>query len=148
MQSELKDQEIVQTLKETFNMDFVKELNEQYLKSFTTIVNETTNSFTLLSTHMKEATLELKNTLEKIEERKESVNAVSTIKKNIEGFNENAKSLHRAMEKFDGTVDHTFDKIDAEVGQIVEKLGSFSRVIVEQNQEILSNLTTLKEDRK
>ncbi len=148
MQSELKDQEIVQTLKETFNMDFVKELNEQYLKNFTAIVNETTNSFTQLSTHMKEATLELKKTLEKIEERQESVNAVATIKENIEGFNENAKNLQRVMEKFDDTVDHTFDKIDTEVGEIVKKLGSFSHVITEQNQEILSNLATLKENRE
>ena len=148
MQSELKDQEIVQTLKETFNMDFVKELNEQYLKSFTSIVNEATKSFTQLSNHMKEANLELKNTLEKIEEKKEGVDAVLIMKENIEGFSENAKNLHRAMEKFDGTVDHTFDKIDVEVGQIVEKLGSFSRIIAEQNQEILSHLTTLKENRK
>jgi len=87
MQSELKDQQIVQTLKEMFNMDFIKELNEQYLKSFTTIVNDTTNSFTQLSDHMQNASSELRVTLDKVHDRQESVNAVTTIRENIEGFN-------------------------------------------------------------
>ena len=64
MQSELKDQEIVQTLKETFNMDFIKELNEQYLKNFTAIVESTTNSFSSLSEHMRETSSELRDTIE------------------------------------------------------------------------------------
>jgi len=148
MQSELKDQEIVQTLKETFNMDFIRELNEQYLKNFSTIMQETNTSFTALTKQMQDASHALRVTLDKVHERQESVNAVSTIKENIEGFNSNAKTLQKAMERFDGTVDHTFEKIDTEVGQIVEKLGSFSQHIAEQNQMILGNLATLKEDKK
>ncbi len=147
-QSELKDQEIVQTLKEMFNMDFIKELNEQYLKNFTTVVNDTTNSFTQLADHMQSASAELRITLDKVHDRQESVNAVSNMKENIEGFNSNAKSLQRSMERFDGTVDHTFDKIDSEVGQIVEKLSAFARIISEQNQMILNNMASLKEDKK
>jgi len=147
-QSELKDQEIVQTLKEMFNMDFIKELNEQYLKNFTTIVNDTTTSFTELTKHMQSASGELRITLNKIHDRQESVNAVSTIKENIEGFNSNAKNLQRAMERFDVTVEHTFDKIDSEVGEAVEKLSAFARIISEQNQMILNNMASLKEDKK
>ncbi|MDQ7083740.1 MAG: MotA/TolQ/ExbB proton channel family protein [Sulfurovum sp.] len=93
MQSELKDQQIVQTLKETFNMDFIKELNEQYLKNFTTIINDTTNSFTKLTVHMQEASSELRETLENVQTRKESVIAVQAMEKNIAGFNENAKKF-------------------------------------------------------
>ncbi len=148
MQSELKDQKIVQTLKETFNMDFIKELNEQYLKNFTVIVNDTNTSFTQLSNHMKEASVELKETLEKVHNRQESVNAVSTIRENIEGFNSNAKNLQVSMERFDGTIEHTFDKIDSEVGQIVEKLSEFATVLSEQNQMILQSLADQKEDKE
>jgi len=145
MQSELKDQEIVQTLKETFNLDFIKELNEQYLRNFTTILHETNNSFTELTEHMKAASSELRDTLDKVQGREESINAVSTIRENIEGFNTTAKTLQTSMDRFDTTVDHTFDKIDTEVGQIVEKLTTFARIISEQNQMILSNMATLKE---
>ena len=146
MQSELKDQEIVQTLKETFNMDFIRELNEQYLKNFTTIVADTTEGFTQITKNMQAVSQDLRQTLDKIHDREESVNAVATIKENIEGFNTNAKNLERAMQRFDGSIEHTFEKIDEEVGEIVEKLATFARVISEQNQEIMKTLATLKEN--
>ncbi len=148
MQSELKDQQIVQTLKETFNLDFIKELNEQYLKNFTTIINDTTNSFTKLTVHMQEASSELRQTLDKVETRKESVFAVQSMEKNIAGFNENAKSLQKSMSYFDDSVDRTFDKIDGELGQAVEKLATFARIVSEQNQLILRNMATLKQQEK
>jgi len=146
MQSELKDQEIVQTLKETFNMDFIKELNEQYLKNFTAIVSSTTDSFTQLSEHMSQSSAELRDTLNRVHGRQESVNAVEIIKENIEGFNSNAKNLQHSMARFDGTVEHTFNKIDSEMGEIVEKLSTFASIISEQNQMILENLAIQKED--
>ena len=148
MQSELKDQQIVQTLKETFNMDFIKELNDQYLKNFTTIIHDTTNSFTKLTVHMQEASSELRDTLENIHHRQESIDAVATMERNIEGFNNNAQNLQKSMERFDGTVDHTFEKIDEELGQAVEKLASFAGIISEQNEQILENMATLKQQEK
>jgi len=148
MQSELKDQQIVQTLKETFNMDFIKELNDQYLKNFTTIIHDTTNSFTKLTVHMQEASSELRDTLENIHHRQASVDAVTAMEKNIEGFNENAENLQKSMERFDGSVDHTFEKIDEELGQAVGKLAEFARIISEQNEQILENTATLKQQEK
>ena len=148
MQSELKDQEIVQTLRETFNMDFIKELNEQYLKNFTAIVETTTNSFSSLNEHMRETSSELRDTLNHIHTRQESVNAVDTIKSNIEGFNSNSENLQKSLERFDGTVDHTFTKIDAEMGQIVEKLSTFATLISEQNQMIIEKTNSMQKDEK
>jgi hypothetical protein len=148
MQSELKDQRIVETLKETFNMDFIKELNDQYLKNFTTIINDTTNSFTKLTVHMQEASSELRDTLENLHARKETATSVNIMEESIAGFNDNAKNLQKSMEKFDGSVDHTFEKIDVELGQAVEKLATFARIVSEQNQLILKNMATLKQDEK
>lgn len=148
MQSELKDQQIVQTLKETFNMDFIRELNDQYLKNFTMIVHDTTDSFTKLTTHMREASSELRETLETIQKRQKSVDAIAIMEKNIEGFNENAKALQRTMERFDGSVEHTFETIDEELGQAVGKLATFARIISEQNQQILQNMAILKQQEK
>lgn len=148
MQSELKDQEIVQTLKETFNMDFIKELNEQYLRNFTMIINETNANFTEVAEHMKSASTNFTETLEKIREKEEYINGVSVMTENIEGFNQSAQTLQKTMERFDGSVDHTFEKIDTELGQAVEKLSSFARIISEQNQLILNNIATLKKGKK
>ena len=129
-------------------MDFIQELNEQYLKNFTAILNETTNSFTKLTVHMQEASSELRDTLENIQLRKESVDAVAMMEKNIQGFNSNAHNLQKSMDKFDASVEHTFDKIDAELGQAVDKLATFARIVSEQNQLILKNMATLKDEEK
>lgn len=139
MQSELKDQKIVQTLKETFDMNFIKEINEQYLKNFTTIMNETNNSFTQLTINMKEASSELHRTLEKINDKNESVNAVNIMLENMSSFNVNAHNLQTSMERFDKSVDHTFTMIDKELAQSVQKLTTFAQIISEQNQLILQN---------
>jgi hypothetical protein len=148
MQSELKDQKIVETLKETFDMNFIKQLNEEYLKSFTTIVQETSENFTKLTHHMQDASSDLSRTLRNIETKKEGVTALVHMQDNIEGFNKNAQNLQKSMEKFDGSVDHTFEKIDGELGQAIEKLTTFARIVSEQNQLILKNMATLKKQDK
>jgi biopolymer transport protein ExbB/TolQ len=148
MQSELKDHQIVETLRETFNLDFIQELNEQYLKNFTMIINDTTNSFTKLTAHMQEASSELRETLESLEVRKESARAVKEMEKNIAGFTQSSQSLQKSMQYFDESVDRTFDKIDEELAQSVEKLSTFARIISEQNQMIIKNMATLKQQEK
>ena len=148
MQSELKDQQIVQTLKDTFNINFINELNDQYLKNFTTIIQETSSNFTKLTTHMKEASLELRDTLKDIEEKQGTVDAASLMQKNMEEFSKNAKSLQKTMERFDVSVEHTFDTIDDELGLAVEKLSTFTRIISEQNQTILENMPIATTDIK
>ncbi|MDQ7083739.1 MAG: hypothetical protein Q9M36_01880 [Sulfurovum sp.] len=52
------------------------------------------------------------------------------------------------MHYFDDSVDRTFDKIDVELGQSVEKLATFARIVSEQNQLILKNMATLKQEQK
>ena len=148
MQSELKDQKIVETLKETFDMNFIKELNEQYLKNFTTIVEETSEHFTKLTYHMKDASSELRQTLDNLQIKKDGISAVTHMQKNIEGFNINAHNLQKTMDRFDGSVEHTFESIDKELGDAVEKLSTFGRIISEQNQLILENILRLKEQEK
>ena len=146
MQSELKDQALIKTLHETFNMNFIKDLNEQYLKNFTKVLEETSKNFTEVTTHMLSASEHLNTTLEKIHTREESIDAESVMKSNINAFNESAQNLQRSLERFDGTVEHTFEKIDSEMGKAIEKLSSFGQAISEQNQLILKKMPT--EDRE
>lgn len=144
MQSELKDHQIVQTLKDTFNMDFIKELNDQYLKNATTIINDTTNSFTKLTLRMQEASSDLRDTLEQIHKREAGIDAVALMQKNMAQFSQSAKMLETSMQRFDGTVEHTFDKIDEELAQSVDKLALFAQIVSEQNSLILKNINSLK----
>jgi ABC-type transporter Mla subunit MlaD len=97
---------------------------------------------------MQEASSELRDTLENIHMRKQSIDAVETMERNIEGFNNNAYNLQKSMERFDGTVNHTFVKIDEELGQAVEKLASFAHALSEQNDQVLEAMAALKQQEK
>ncbi|CAA6828439.1 MAG: Arginine/ornithine antiporter ArcD [uncultured Sulfurovum sp.] len=148
MQSALKDQEIVETLKETFNIDFIKQLNAQHLENYKAIAEETNNSFTKLSVNMEETSKVLTQTLERVYGKKETTNALLHMQDNFTAFNSNTQVLQHTMNRFDETMNHTFGEIDRELGQAVEKLGTFARIISEQNQLILNNIATLKENEK
>jgi len=124
MQSELKDQQIVQTLKETFSMDFIRDINEQYLKNFTAIMNEMSSNFTDLTVHLREASFELRETLEVIHETRDKT-------KNIE------KSKQDMIENFDDSMEHEFEKMN-------ERLEKFMEEVSTQNELILKNFPTLK----
>ncbi len=140
-QAELKDQKIIQTLKETFSLDFIRDLNEQYIKNYKTIIADTTNSFEMLSRHMHGASQELRNTLLALNSREESVNAVETIKTNIEAFNRNAATLADNLAKFDQSVHHTFESFDHELARAVQKLGEMTELIARQNAALAQQQT-------
>ncbi len=135
-QTELKDQKIIQTLRETFSLDFIRDLNEQYIKNYKTIIDDTTNSFEMLSHHMHDASQELRNTLLSLNNREESVNAVATIKENIEAFNSNAKALQYNLSHFDESVGKTFESLDREMANAVRKLGEMTELIARHNAAI------------
>jgi len=141
-QTELKDQKIIQTLRDTFSLDFIRDLNEQYIKNYKTIIDDTTNSFEMLSRHMHDASQELRNTLLALNNREESVNAVATIKENIEGFNANARALQENLQHFDRSVGHTFESLDHELAQAVQKLGEMTELIARQNAAIAGQQTS------
>ncbi len=141
MQTELKDQKIIQTLQETFSLDFIKDLNHQYIRNFKTIIDDTTNSFERVTNHMEAVSRDLRKTIEKIDERKESVEAVATVKKDIHHFIEGVSQLSLGLERFNGSVDHTFSKIDQELAGAVDRLGEFGEMIVEQNLSIQKKLS-------
>ena len=141
MQTELKDQKIIQTLQETFSLDFIKDLNNQYIRNFKTIIDDTTNSFERVTNHMESVSRDLRKTIEKIDERKESVEAVATVKKDIHQFIQGVDKLNGGLERFNGSVDHTFVKIDQELAGAVDKLGEMAEIIVTQNQTLQQKLS-------
>ena len=140
MQTELKDQKIIQTLQETFSLDFIKDLNNQYLRNFKTIINDTTNSFETITTHMESVSRDLRKTVEKIDDRRESLAALDAMKKDIRGFTQSVEKLSDGLGRFDGSVDHTFDKIDGELANAVGKLGEMADIIIQQNRELRKSI--------
>ena len=147
-QTELKDNQIVHTLKDIFNIDFIKKLNSQHTQSFSNIINEVNKSFSDIANDINSTSTELRLSLDKIHNRQENINAINLISQNIQGFNESAQTLQNTLKLFDRTVEHTFNNIDKEVGLVVEKLGTFSHTITNKSDEILNKISLDEQNKK
>jgi biopolymer transport protein ExbB/TolQ len=134
MESELKDQKIVRTLQETFNLDFIKEMNAQYMKNYQKIVEDTSRSFTLLADRMQEASRDLRETLTLLGDRREASEAEAMLRKNMESFARSARSLEQGLEHFDESVERSLEKIDFELASAIERLGRMTEMIARESQ--------------
>ena len=137
-QNDLRDQKLIQGLKDTFNLEFIKILNEKHLDNFQTIINETNKNFTTVTEHLQLVSTDLKDTIAQIHHSKNAVEANESIEKNLQHFTQTTARLQNSIERFDASLEKslnmTFHKIDDELGDVIIKLGNFSSTILEQNQ--------------
>ena len=59
------------------------------------------------------------------------------------GFTESVQSLSAGLGRFDGSVEHTFEKIDSELARAVGKLGEMAEIIITQNKELRQNISDI-----
>ena len=128
-------------LKETFNLDFIKELNKLQLDSFKNIMNETNNGFISISQNMNEASKniqtsseELNKTMSQIKDKSSSLDAHKEIQNSLKEFTQATKSLN-------SSVNTTFSKIDTEIGNIVIKLADFATHISLESKEVQDSIS-------
>ena len=145
MQHEMRDQKMVEALKETFNLEFIQTLNEKHLENFQTIINETNKNFTSITNHMQMVSTDLKDTIAKIEASKSAITAQEKIEQSIKDFTEKTATFNNTLTNFDTTLEKslnlTFTKIDNEVGEIVIKLANFAHSTAEQNKILQHTIT-------
>jgi hypothetical protein len=145
MQHDMRDQKLIEALKETFNLDFIQALNEKHLENFQTIIDETNKNFTHITNHMKMVSTDLKDTISKIHQSQSAVDANISIEKNLQEFVQSTHQLHQSIERFDGSLEKslniTFHKIDDELGDIIIKLGNFASSISEQNRVLQETIS-------
>ena len=145
MQHEMRDKKMMQTLKETFNLDFIKTLNEKHLENFHTIMSETNKSFAGITDHMQMVSTDLRETLEKMQHSQASLSASANIEKNIREFTKTTEKLHQTLNKFDTSLENsltlTFHKIDDELSDIVVKLANFANSTSQQNAILQETIT-------
>jgi len=145
MQHEMRDQKMIEALKDTFNLEFIKTLNEKHLENFQTIINETNENFTTITNHLKMVSTELKDTITQIHTSQSAITASQKIEQNIKEFTQTTAILNNTLQKFDATLEEslnmTFHKIDQEVGEIVMKLANFAHSTSEQNKLLQRTIT-------
>lgn len=145
MQHEMRDQKMIEALKETFNLEFIQTLNEKHLENFQTIIGETNKNFSNITNHMQMVSSDLKDTIAKIEASKSALTAHEKIDNSIQEFTQVTTALTDTMNQFDTTLEKslnmTFSKIDNEVGEIVMKLANFAHSTAEQNKILQRTIT-------
>ena len=145
MQHEMRDQKMIQALKETFNLEFIQTLNEKHLENFQTIINETNKNFTAITNHMQMVSTDLKETIAQIHTSKSALTASDKIEESIREFTKTTATLNNTMNQFDASLEKslnmTFHKIDNEVGEIVMKLANFAHSTSEQNKILQRTIT-------
>jgi len=146
MQHELRDQNMIKALKETFNLDFIKTLNERHLENFQTIINETNKNFTTVTNHMQMVSTDLKDTIAKIHHSQSILTATDRIEQNIHEFNKTTVTLEHTLHNFDASLEKalslSFTKIDKELGDIIVKLANFANSTSQQNAILQETITS------
>ncbi|MDF1875699.1 MotA/TolQ/ExbB proton channel family protein [Sulfurimonas sp. SAG-AH-194-I05] len=143
-QYELKDNKFIAALKDTFNLEFVKNLNEQHLISFKEIMDESNVNFTNIASYLKIASTELTHTLKQMDNNQSSLEAKNSIERHLEEFTNATKEFEKNSKIFSAqltiSLNKTFEKIDTEVGDIVIKLADFATHVSLQSEEVQNSI--------
>ena len=140
-----KEDKLLTALHSTLNIDFIKEMNEQHLQSFESVMQETNKNFLSLSTNLKSVSSELRATLKEMDTSKSALQAQNSINKSLDNFTEATHSLEKTTKVFtaqlDNSLNRTFDKIDTEIGDIVIKLADFATHVSLESREVQDSIS-------
>jgi len=128
-QNQMHNEELVESLKENFNIHFMKQFNDSYIESYQKLLSKTDEAFTKISTDMDRASNKVGEVLKDVVSAKNTVDAIKEIDKKLADFN-------IVVEKLDDTMEGTLQSVDKEVGEIVKKLADFAWVVVQKSDEV------------
>jgi len=126
------ENEFIRALKDTFNLDFIKDINKEHLSSYEKIIELSKSGLNDVENSLKNSSKELISSIEKLKSTKESIDAQDSLERNLKEFNHTAKELQSLLESFDNGLDNALVKIDKELAQSVEHISK----IVQLTKEI------------
>ena len=126
------ENEFIRALKDTFNLDFIKDINKEHLSSYEKIIELSKSGLNDVENSLKNSSKELISSIEKLHSTKEAIDAQESLESNLKEFNTSAKELKKLLESFDNGLDDALVKIDKELAKSVEHISK----IVELTKEI------------
>jgi biopolymer transport protein ExbB/TolQ len=142
--SESRDEKLVGALKETFNIDFVKSLNETYLENFKSIIDTTSTSFSSMTHDLQKVSDDLSQNLKDIHYSNNALQATIQIDETLKGFDASTNALKESVKDFDDhlakSMERSFEKIDNEVADIVVKLADFASSVANSSDEVRESM--------
>jgi len=131
---------VVDTLKEVFNVDMIKNLNQRYIEDFQIIVDKTTNSFEKITSDMQNAMSSFENSLKQVYHSENALKATIKIDETLKDFTNATNNLQKTIDSIDtklsSGVEKNFEKVDKEIADIVVKLADFGFLLDEQIEKV------------
>jgi len=128
-QMQMQNEELIDSLRESFNIHFMKRFNDSYIDSYKKLLQDTTYSFDKITHDMKTASSIISSALLDVSNSKNSIDTAREMDKKLDKFYEAISSLDRGLDK-------TFVKIDSEVGDIVNKLADFAEIVARKSDDV------------
>ncbi len=132
--------DIVESLKEIFNINMIKNLNQRYIEDFGIIVEKTANTFSKITTDMENSSSKFENTLKQIYHSENALKATLKIDETLKEFTNATNNLRQTIDTIDtkltSSVEQNFEKVDKEVADIVIKLADFGFLLDEQIEKV------------
>jgi len=143
-QYDIKENRFIGALKETFNIDFIKELNREHINSYKIVMDQTNANFERLSTHIQDVSTKLKHSLQQMDTSSSAIDAQNSINQALVDFTDATNSFEKTTKIFsaqlNNSLNRTFDKIDTEVGEIVIKLADFATHVSLESREVQDSI--------
>ncbi len=121
-QKAIMDNELIRVLRETFNLDFIKGINKEHLRSYEAIIQKTQQGLKDIENTLTTQAITLAKTAKNLQQSQESVEAKINLEKNIAEFNNSARELNNLLRGFDLGLDNALNKIDSELAQAVNSI--------------------------
>ena len=143
-QYDLKDNNFISALQDTFNLDFIQRINKEHLSNFDTVMQTTNKNFSHISTNLQSVSSELQETLEQMNSGQSALSAQNHIDKSLVDFTVATKSFEKSTKLYsaqlDNSLNRTFEKIDSEIGDIVIKLADFATHVSLESREVQNSI--------
>ena len=141
---DLEENRFLSALKETFDLSFIRDINQQQLEAFKEVMQESNQNFTLLANTIDQASQQIQGSLALIDKSTTAVDAQNQIKSQLERFVTATEALEKSTKLYAGqmdiTLDRSFKKIDTEIGDIVVKLADFATHVSAESSEVQKSI--------
>jgi biopolymer transport protein ExbB/TolQ len=118
----IRDNELIRALKETFNLDFIKDINKEHLRSYESIIDKTNSGLKDIEASLVKQSSKLQSVANKMRQSEESINAKENLEKNIKEFNKSAYELNNLLNRFDVGLDSALTKVDSQLAHAVKEI--------------------------
>lgn len=143
-QYDMKDNNFISALQDTFNLDFIQRINREHLSNFDTVMQTTNKNFSEISTNLQVVSTELQATLAQMNNGQSALSAQNHIDKSLVDFTVATKSFEKSTKLYsaqlNNSLNRTFEKIDSEIGDIVIKLADFATHVSLESREVQDSI--------